>query len=174
MKAVVPARLVALTVAVALALVTFPSRSARAQSWVYGGTAGLATGIEGNGQANGGPRAARTRLRLDVDLHVDEFPQERFGFGILADVIPRAAFGVDAHYIQRISPRFEVAAGGIVYLAPSTLFGPSVDLWYRIPLSKGAAFVVGPEANVFIGGSDLPEGTIIWQGLIQVGIHADL
>jgi hypothetical protein len=170
MKAVVTV----LLVAVAFALVTLPSRAAHAQSWVYGGTAGLATGIEGNGQQNGGPRAARTRLRLDVDLHVDEFPKECFGFGILADVIPRAAFGVDGHFILRLPPKFELWAGGIAYLAPSTLFGPSVDLWYRIPVSKGAAFVVGPEANVFFGGSDLPEGTVIWQGLIQVGLHADL
>ena len=147
---------------------------ARAQSWVYGGTAGLATGLEGNGQQNGGPRPARTRLRLDVDFHVDEFPHEVFGFGILADVVPRAAFGIDGHVILRLPPRFELWAGGIAYLAPSTLFGPSVDLWYRIPLSKGAAFVVGPEVNVFFGGSDLPEGTVLWQGLIQVGIHADL
>ena len=89
-------------------------------------------------------------------------------------MIPRAAFGIDGHFILRPSPKFELWAGGIAYLAPSTLFGPSVDLWYRIPVSKGAAFVVGPEANVFFGGSDLPEGTVIWQGLIQVGIHADL
>ncbi len=156
------------------AVLLLSSGVARAQQWVYGGAASLATGLEGNGEQNGGARVARTRLRLDVDLHVDEFPQEKFGFGILADVVPRAAFAVDGHYIRTLSPKFEVAVGGIGYLAPSTLFGPSVDLWYRLPLSKGASLIVGPEANVFVLGSDLPDGTVIWQGLIQVGIHADL
>jgi hypothetical protein len=164
----------AVVTALAFGLLMLTGGIARAQSWVYGGTAGFSTGLEGNGEQNGGPRVARTRLRLDVDLHVDEFPQEKFGFGILADVLPRAAFAVDGHYIRSLSPKFDLAVGGIGYLAPATLFGPSVDLWYRLPLSKGAALVVGPELNVFVLGSDLPDGTVIWQGLIQVGIHADL
>jgi hypothetical protein len=33
---------------------------------------------------------------------------------------------------------------------------------------------VGPEANVFVIGGDLPSGTILWQAFVQAGIHVDL
>jgi hypothetical protein len=147
---------------------------AHAQSWKVGGTAQIATGLEGNGQENGTPRVARTRLRLGADLHVDEFPDEIFAAGLLVDVSPRAAFGVDLRYVRRLGEKFEVNIGGIGYFEPATLFGPSADFIYRLPLSSGTAFTIGPEVNVFVAGSDLPDGTIIWQGLLQLGIHANL
>ena len=117
---------------------------------------------------------ARARLRLGLDLRVDEFPTDIFGVGILVELLPHSSFGLDARYMRAVGSRFEVNAGGIAIVAPESLFGPSAGLKYRLPLSTATRITLGPEANVFVIGSDLPSGTIIWQVLLQGGIHADL
>jgi hypothetical protein len=156
-----------------VAAVGFSAREAHAQSWKLGGTAELATGLEGNGRKNGGPQISGARLRFAVDFHVDEFPDEIFAVGGLVN-FDHTAFGVDARYIRPLGKKYEVQLGGIAYLAPATLFGPSVDLLYKLPLSSGVDFTVGPEINVFVLGSDLPDGTVIYQALVQLGIHTNL
>ena len=45
---------------------------------------------------------------------------------------------------------------------------------YRIPLGKSFTFTAGPEANVFVVGTDLPDRTVIWQGLFLVGMRVGL
>jgi hypothetical protein len=148
-------------------------RGASAQQYLIGASGEVASGVEG-GTALKGFQVARTRLRLGVDARVDEFPLDIFGVGLLAEIEPHASFGIDARYIRRVGNKFELNVGAIAYVAPSTLLGPSAGFKYRLLLSPSTAFTVGPEVNVFVLGSDLPDGTIIWQGLLQVGIHADL
>ena len=147
---------------------------AMAQSYLFGASAELASGLEGGGAGPTTIALARARLRLAGDLRVDEFPADAVGVGLLLDFEPRSAFGIDAHYIRSLGKRFEVGAGGIAYVAPESLFGPSASLKYRMPLSASTRLTVGPDVNVFVVGSDLPSGTIVWQVLIQVGLHADL
>lgn len=160
-------------VAVIVALVVAP-RVASAQQYLLGASGELASGVEGGGSPGVPLQIGRTRIRLGLDLRVDEFPKDIYGLGLILDIEPRASFGLDVRYMRRLGPKFEVSVGAIGYLMPATLIGPSASLSYRIPLSPVAAVTVGPELNIYVLGSDLPDGTVVWQGLLQVGIHADL
>ncbi len=143
-------------------------REAAAQQYLIGASAEVSGGVE-TGESF---MPARVRARLGADLRVDEFPEDIYCVGLLADIAPRTAFGVDARYARQLGKSFEVNVGGILYVAPASLLGPSVDLKYHLPLSTAATLIFGPEVNVFFLGSDLPGGTIIVQTLLEAGIHA--
>ena len=160
-------------VTLTLVFVVAPVR-ADAQQLVVGGEAALAAGLAGGGSGATMIERARTRLRIGAEFWVDEFPKDIYGLGLILDIEPRASFGLDVRYMRRLGPKFEVSVGAIGYLMPATLIGPYASLSYRIPLSPVAAVTVGPELNIYVLGSDLPDGTVVWQGLLQVGIHADL
>jgi len=144
-------------------------RPAAAQQYLLGVSGELSDGLE----AGASSMPARVRGRLGADLRVDEFPDDVYCVGILTDIAPRTAFGVDGRYARMLGQHFEVNVGGILYLAPATLIGPSVDLKYHVPISSAAALIFGPEVNVFILGSDLPGGTVFVQALLTAGIHAN-
>jgi hypothetical protein len=157
-----------LSLLVAIAL--FP-RTALAQQYLIGISGEVSDGVEMG--TNVPFKPARIRARLGADLRVDEFPNDIFCVGILTDIVPRTEFGVDLRYAHMLGKHFEVNIGGIAYVAPSTLFGPSVDLKYHVILSSSAELLFGPEVNVFVLGSDLPEGTVFVQTLLEAGIHAN-
>jgi hypothetical protein len=147
------------------------SSVASAQEYLFGGEAQIANGVVGGTDAS--PMRARTRLRLGADLRIDEFPKDIFAVGALIELEPRAAFGVDLRYLFEVGTHWVLNVGCVGFLAPETLIGPAVGVDYRIPFSH-VSLVVGPEINAFVLGSDLPDGTIVWQALLQVGIHASL
>jgi hypothetical protein len=149
-------------------------RTAAAQQYLLGGSGELGSGIEGGPPGAPAFSLARLRLRVALDVRVDEFPADIYAVGMLIELTPHSAFGFDVRYARRLGLKFEVNAGGVAYIAPESLFGPSAGLKYRMPLSATTHVTLGPEANVFVIGSDLPSGTIIWQVLVQAGFHADL
>jgi len=162
---------------VALAPLTvsiFASRAAPAQQYLLGASGEIGSGIEGGGSGQTMMELAPVRLRIAADLRVDEFPADIYAVGMLIDLVPRSAFGFDLRYARRLGSKFELNAGGIAYIAPQSLFGPSAGFKYRMALSPSAELTVGPEANVFVIGGDLPSGTILWQAFVQAGIHVDL
>jgi hypothetical protein len=163
--------LVALAV---IALTLGAPSAARAQQWLMGGEASVATGAEGGGDPRGVFRRARTTMRLGGDLRVDERPSEFYAAGVLMELEPRTTFGVDLRYGRLISPRWSVDAGVIGFLTPETLLGVSVGAMGRDNPGKGLAFMVGPRVDVMFAGSDLPTSRPIWQLLICGGIHVDL
>ena len=150
------------------------ARSASAQQYVLGGSAELASGLAGGGPNGGVLERARTRLRLAVDFRVDEFPKDIVAVGILAELEPHASFGLDVRYVRSLSRKIDVNAGGIGIFFPESLIGPSCGLHYHLTLSRTVDLVVGPEIDVFVVGSDLLNNSIVWQGLLQAGVHVDL
>jgi hypothetical protein len=160
-------------VLLAATLVFAPAR-ARAQQYLLGASGEVGVGVQGGGAGNVALSFARPRIRLGFDVRVDEFPKDIYQLGILTEVVPHASFGVDGRYARRLGEKWEVSLGGMGILAPASLFGPLVALQYRLPLSSSSAVVVGPEVDTFVVGSDLPQGTVIWQCLLQLGVHADL
>jgi hypothetical protein len=148
------------------------SRPAAAQQYIAGATAQVGSGIAGG--AHGQLMRARTRLRIGADLRVDESPEDIFGAALLAEVEPHASIGADIRYMRAVGKRFVLHAGALGYVAPATLFGGAAGVEVRVPLSVSSALTFGPELNVFFLGSDLPDGTVFWQGLLQAGIHVDL
>ncbi|HEY4014521.1 MAG TPA: hypothetical protein VGM06_14365 [Polyangiaceae bacterium] len=161
-----------LSLSLSLAYVGFAG-DASAQQYLIGASLGLSSGIEGGGAA-GGLFRTRTRLRLGADLRVDEFPDDIFEFAAVAELEPKAGFGADARYARAAGEHFIVDAGLIGILAPASLYGACAGLDYRLPISKRTQILFGPEADFYFLGSDLPDGTVIWELRLQAGIRADL
>jgi hypothetical protein len=149
------------------------AREARAQQYLIGGSATASSGIEGGG-ASGGMYRTRTRLRFGGDLRIDESPDDIFEFGAIAEVEPRSGFGADLRYARAAGDRFVIDAGLLGIVAPASLYGACAGLMYRLPISKRSQILVGPEADFFFLGSDLPDGTVIWQVRLVGGLRVDL
>ena len=162
-------RNIALTVAAVLAL-ALPA-TAHAQEYLPAASAHVASGVEGGGRDF---QRARTRIRMAFELRIDEAPENAIvGAGIL-DIEPRTAFGAELRYVRSVTPALAVSGGAIGYLVPALLVGPCAGIEVRIPVAKKMYLTVGPELAVFAFGTDLPDRTVIWQALFQVGFRVDL
>lgn len=152
----------------------FSPSDALAQEWVIAGTAEVGSGIEGGGQGYAsGIRRARTQLRFGAEFFNNEFEEDKFGIGLKLELEPEAAGGVDLRYIRQLNDSFMVHVGAEGFFVPDTLFGISAGLKYIFPLSKTIDLTAGPTIPVYFLGYDLPDDTIVWQALLQVGVRAD-
>jgi hypothetical protein len=149
------------------------ARDAAAQQYLIGGDVGVSSGLEGGGNPSM-MQLARTRLRLGADLRIDESPDDILEFGMLAEIAPKSGFGADLRYARMAGDRFVVDAGILAILAPSSLYGVCAGLTYRLPLSQRAQITLGPEADFYFLGSDLPDGTVVWELRFQGGLRVDL
>ncbi len=156
--------------AAALAASVAWAAPSRAQEYLPTATAQLASGIESGGK---GVSRARTRMRVGVDLRIDEMPEDLLSAGLLLDMEPRAAVGADLRYGRMIGA-FTLSGGPAAYFVPGTLLGACASGTYRIPKTGRFALGVGPEATTYFIGSDLPDGRVMWQVLLQAGLRVDL
>lgn len=147
--------------------------AAAAQQYLIGADAAVSSGIEGGG-AQGGFARTRTRLRLGGDIRIDESPDDIFEFAAIAEIEPHSSVGATVGYARAAGQHFVVDASLLGILAPASLYGVSAGLTYRLPISKRTTFTIGPEADFFFLGSDLPDGTVIWQARLQGGLRVDL
>lgn len=157
--------------AAAFCAAVLPAR-AQAQEYLYGADLGLSSGIEGG--AEGILRLTRTRLRLGVDARIDESPDDILEVGLLAEIAPRSGFGADARYARMAGEHFVFDAGITSILTPGSLYGACAGVTYRLPISKKVQITLGPEGDFYFLGSDLPDGTVIWQFRLQGGLRVDL
>src|SRR5438477_9085117 len=90
-------------------------KAASAQEYLPAASAHIASGLEGGGRGFG---RARTRLRMALELRVDEAPENALvGAGIF-DIEPHTAFGGELRYVRTVSPLVAVGAGAIGYFVP--------------------------------------------------------
>ena len=167
-----PRWLRAALLSLSLAAVAFAG-DASAQQYLIGASLGLSSGIEGGGAA-GGLFRTRTRLRIGGDVRIDESPEDIFQFAAIAELEPKAGFGADVRYARAAGEHFVVDAGLMGIIAPASLYGVCAGLDYRLPLSKRTQLFFGPEADFYFLGSDLPDGTVLWEIRVQAGLRADL
>jgi hypothetical protein len=153
-----------------LLAIALPS-TAHAQQYLPAGSAYLGSGVEGGGREF---QRSRTRLKVGLELRIDEDPENGLSAAGLLDVAPRTAFGADFRYVRRIGPKFAVSAGGVGYFVPAILVGPCAGLEVRVPTFYKTYLALGPEIAVFAFGTDLPDRTVIWQALFQAGFRVDL
>ena len=146
---------------------------AHAQQYLIGGSIAASSGVEGGGSQNALART-RTRLRIGGDVRIDESPDDIFEFAAIAEVEPRSGFGADIRYARAAGDRFVVDVGLLGIVAPASLYGACASFYYRLPISKRTQIVVGPEADFFFLGSDLPDGTVLWELRLQGGLRVDL
>jgi hypothetical protein len=147
------------------------STDAHAQKWMMSGISEVASGFEGGGGRAQSMGRAQTRMRIGADLYVDESPEDVFGGAFLVALEPRTAFGIDGRYTRVVRKRFALSGGAIAYFQPGTLAGPVAAFEYRHPISEGFLVTAGPEMNVFVVGTDLPDKTVLWQALFHVGFR---
>lgn len=154
-------------------LVTLPS--ARAQDFPIGASADIASGFEGGGKGLAkGVRRARTLFRFGGEMALSDWPGPRIAAGLLLEIEPRTSAGADIRYVHLVGERFVLHLGAQGFFAPSTLFGASAGAELRLPLHRRVALTAGPTLRAHFFGGDLPEGTIIWQGLLHLGVHVNL
>ena len=147
------------------------SPAANAQKWIMSGVSEASSGIEGGGGRAQATGRSQTRMRIGADLAVDESPEDIFGAAVLVAVEPRTAFGIDARYCRLVAERFAFSGGVVGYLQPGSLVGPVAAFEYRHPLAKSFVITAGPELDVFVVGTDLPDRTVLWQALVHVGMR---
>ena len=147
--------------------------TANAQQYLIGGSVAASSGVEGGGAQNALART-RTRLRIGGDLRIDESPDDILEFAAIAEIEPRSGFGADVRYARAAGDRFVVDVGLLGIVAPASLYGVCASFNYRLPISKRAQVTVGPEADFFFLGSDLPDGTVLWELRLQGGLRVDL
>lgn len=154
------------------ALIFAGAAEARAQELKLAAAADVASGLDGGTYAGGvGIRRARTTLRLGVDAHVDETPENSIAASLLLEIEPHAAVGVDVRYQRMFGHRIALDLGLSSLLAPATLFGAVIGATYRIPVAPRVMFTIGPAITGYFLGSDLPTGTIVWQVLVRGGVR---
>ncbi len=146
-------------------------RPASAQELLLAGHMTASSGVESAGR---GILRARTRVRVGAELRVDESPKDGIAFSGIVDLEPRAAVGGDIRYVRLLTSKLAFHAGAIGYAAPGTLLGAVAGLEVRVPLTKSVSFVAAPEVTVFFLGTDLPDVSIFWQGLVGGGIRVEL
>ncbi|MBX3209347.1 MAG: hypothetical protein KF764_30220 [Labilithrix sp.] len=149
----------------------FAAPAANAQSWIMSGVSEASSGVEGGGGRAQSMGRAQTRMRIGADLAVDESPEDVFGAAVLVAVEPRTAFGIDARYTRIVRERFAFSGGVVGYLQPGSLVGPVAAFEYRHPIAKSFVLTAGPELDVFVVGTDLPDRTVLWQALFHVGMR---
>jgi hypothetical protein len=142
---------------------------------MLGATGSGWTGLESGGRgAATGLRLARTTLRLGLDARVDESPKDVYGADFLAEIEPHAAFGADAWYGRRVGSQFLLHAGVTAFALPSSLVGTTFGASWRPTLVEELGLVVGPRFQSYYFGSDLPDGGLVWQVVLEAGFHVDL
>jgi len=156
-----------------LALVALSVRPAGAQKYLIGASAGASSGVEGGGP-QGTMAMTRTRVRIAVDARVDESPEDLLLGGLDAEVTPTSGIGADLRYGRMVGDRVVLSAGILGILAPWTLYGACAVFEYRIPIAQRFQITIAPEGDVFFLGTDLPDGTAIWQFRLNGGLRADL
>jgi hypothetical protein len=148
---------------------------APAQEAAFGAFADVATGLEGGGRGHAsGVRRARTLVRAGGEAWVNESPNNRVAASLLLELEPHTAAGADLRYVRLLSERFTLTLGGVAILTPHTLVGATAGAEYRLPLRPTVALTASPTIQVFFLGTDLPTDTVLWQGLLHVGVHVDL
>jgi hypothetical protein len=163
----------ALSAAALLAAAT-AATPARAQELGLAGVADVATGLAGGGRGHAaGVRRARTLIRAGAEAWVNESPKDRLGAMLLLELEPHTAAGVDLRYVRLLTDRFTLQLGGVAMFVPSTLVGATVAADYRLPIKPTVALTATPSIQVFFLGNDLPSDTVLWQGLLHVGVHVD-
>jgi hypothetical protein len=156
----------------AVALSWATASAAQAQAYLPSASIEIGSGVESGGAV---VRRARTRLRAALELRIDEAPEDALVGAAIVDLEPRAAVGGELRYFRSFGHGlFAVGGGAVGYIAPNTLFGPCAELQARVHLSDKTILVTGPEVTTFVVGADLPDGTVSWQALLQVGFRADL
>jgi hypothetical protein len=142
---------------------------------MYEGNFGLGTGLEGSDAGTGSMHWQRARFRLaaGLDLRSDESDDEGLGLRVIAELEKRGSLGGEVRYSRFISRGFGAYAGVCGTAFPETLLGATAGATIVIPLGRVGLFIEPSFAALPLG-SDLPDDSVLFWGLLTVGINARL
>src|SRR5262249_3165415 len=149
---------------------------ARAEGWMYAGFLGLGSGLEGGsaGMDTMSWQRARLHLSAGVDLRSDEDPVQGFGFRGVFELEKRGSIGAELRYSRWLGRAFGAYAGVCGTFVPETLVGGTVGATLLIPFGKRGGLFIEPSFAALPLGSDLPDNSVLFWGLLTVGVNVNL
>ena len=163
--------LLASAVAVALAGL---APEAHAQKPLIGAFVEGGSGLEiGGGNGLLLAQRARTQLHLGAVIRDSEMPADAIIGAVVVELEPVPSIGADLQWAHRLGPLW-FQAGIAAIIAPQSMFGPTAGARLQVKLGPLFSLTAGPQVSCFPIGSDVPDKSIVFQGLLMVGIHADL
>ncbi|HEV8549821.1 MAG TPA: hypothetical protein VGQ57_12350 [Polyangiaceae bacterium] len=148
---------------------------AHAEGWMYEGFLGVASGLEGGNAAGSmGWQRARLRLSAGVDLRSDEDEVQGIGFRGVFELEQRGSIGAEVRYSRWLGKGFGAYAGVIGTFAPETLVGATLGATILLPFGKRGGLFLEPSFSALPLGSDLPGDSILFWGLLTVGVNVNL
>lgn len=133
----------------------------------------LAYGLaSGGGAGRASFRDTPLVLSVSGSLAIRDQPRTHGYAGIVVETIDRTGVGGEGGLMLFPWERVRVRAGAIAIMEPYTLWGAAVGGGYCVP-TAGMRTCADLSANMFIGGTDLPEGGIVTQFLLGVAVVLD-
>ena len=131
----------------------------------YGVAAG---GGAGRASVRGSPLvlAARVAIAIRAEPRVSGYG------GLVLETLDRTGAGGEAGLALEPTPRLRLRAGAIAMVAPYQLWGGALG-GGRCTRPGGIRWCVDLDADVFVGGSDLPAGGAAFQLLVAIGVGFD-
>jgi hypothetical protein len=149
---------------------------ARAEGWMYAGFLGVGSGLEGGNAGMDSISWQRARLRLStgVDFRSDEDEVQGFGIRGLFELEKRGSIGAELRYSRWLGKGFGgyVAATGT--FVPESLFGATVGATILLPFGKRGGLYLEPSFSALPLGSDLPPDSVLFWGLLTLGVNVNL
>lgn len=149
---------------------------ARAEGWMYAGFLGLGTGLEGGnaGTDTMSWQLARLRLSTGVDLRSDEDDLQGFGIRGVFELQKRGSIGAEFRYSRWLGRAFGAYAGVCGTFVPETLVGGTVGATLLLPFGKRGGLYLEPSFAALPLGSDLPDKSVLFWGLLTLGVNVNL
>ncbi len=149
---------------------------AHAEGWMYEGFFGLGSGLEGGDAGTGSLSWQRARLRLStgVDFRSDEDQEQGFGVRGVFELEKRGSIGAEIRYSRWLGRGFGGYAAVCGTFAPETLLGGTVGATILLPFGKRGGLYLEPSFSALPLGSDLPGNSILFWGLLTVGVNVNL
>ncbi|HVV83436.1 MAG TPA: hypothetical protein VHE35_10210 [Kofleriaceae bacterium] len=125
----------------------------------------------GGGAGRASVRGAPLVLGARVAFAVRDQPRLSGYGGIIVETLDRTGVGGDGGIVVEPRPRLRLRAGAVAMVAPYHLYGGEVGGGRCL---RGATRIcLDVDADVFVGGSDLPSGGAAMQLLVGLGIGFD-
>jgi hypothetical protein len=144
--------------------------------YTYESFLGVGTGLEGSDAGTGHVGWQRARLRISggVDLRDQEDPVEGFGFRGVVELEKRGSIGGELRYSRWLGRGFGAYVGVCGTVAPGTLLGGTAGATLILPLGPRGGLFIEPSISAMPIGSDLAGDSVLFWGLLTVGVNVRL
>lgn len=126
----------------------------------------------GGGAGRAAVRGSPLLLGVRAAVAFRDQPRASGFAGLRVETLDRTGVGGEAGISLEPSSRVRLRAGGVAMVAPYVLWGAYLG-GGRCSRAGGARLCLDVDADVMIGGSDLPDGAAVMQIVLAVGIGFD-